>query len=532
MTDTGTLEVKAEVSIDDTGTVTGIAWPFGKPDSYGDLIEPTAFKFAPEIPMIVEHEQRQVVGIWNSHEVTDKGLEVKGRLFVEGVGPAREARRHLVAGSMSGLSIGYQLHGKKARPEGGRVLTDLTITEISLCRRPVHPDARTTEVKSITEGNSMENEAVQNPLVVEQKSDPVVSQEEVKALKARMDAFEAKSNRIRGANNNHPNGQNDNSEKKALESFMRTGSIAEVKAIATDSNVDGGYFVLPTTDLTIRSLLTDLSPMRGLAEVVSIAGDKYERFYSLGKRGAQKVSERSDRPQDTATPNLIKHSYGVCEYYAAPTTTRTLLEDSAVDLSSWLINNVVHDFAETEGEDFMTGDGADNSPKGLLTYPTASEKDFAREWGKFQYVAAGATAPTDAQLSDALIKLISTLRRPYKGNAVFLMNSATALRLRQIKDTTGRYLWAPTGNLIEGVDHPLLGFRVEIDESMPDIGSGAMPIAFGDFKQGYVIVDRQGIRVEQDSTTRKGWIVFDSYKRLGGGAGDFNAIKFLKISAN
>lgn len=532
MTGTGSFEIKAEVSIDDAGTVTGIAWPFGKPDSFGDLIEPTAFKFAPEVPMIVEHEQRQVVGIWNAHTVTDKGLEVKGRLFVEGVSPAREARRHLVAGSMSGLSIGYQLHEHKARPEGGRVLTDLTVTEISLCRRPVHPDARTTEIKSITEGNSMENEAVNNQPVVEQKSDPVASPEEIKALKARMDAFEAKANRIRPANNNQPDGANDNSEKKALEAFMRTGSIAEVKAIASDSNVDGGYFVLPTTDLTIRSLLTDLSPMRGLAEVVGIAGDKYERFYSLGKRGAQWVSERSDRPQDTATPDLIKHSYGVAEMYAAPTTTRILLEDAAVDLSAWLINNVVQDFAETEGEAFMTGDGADNSPKGLLTYPTAKEIDFAREWGKFQYVAVGAMEPTDVQLADALIKLVATLRRPYKGNAMFLMNSNTALRLRQIKDASGRYLWAPTGNLIEGVDHPLLGFRVEIDDAMPDISSGAHPIAFGDFKQGYVIVDRHGIRVEQDSTTRKGWIVFDSYKRVGGGAGDFNAVKFLKISAN
>lgn len=525
------LEIKAEVSIDDAGTVTGIAWPFGKPDTYGDLIEPTAFRFAAEVPMIMEHDQRQVVGIWNSHEVTDKGLEVKGRLFVEGVGPAREARRHVIAGSMSGLSIGYQLHEHKARPEGGRILTDLTITEISLCRRPVHPDARTTEVKSITEGNSMENELKNEP-VVEQKSDPVASVEEVKALKARMDAIEAKANRIRGANNNHPDGSNDNSEKKALELFMRTGSTAEVKAIASDNNLDGGYFVLPTTDLTIRNLLTDLSPMRGLAEVVTIAGNTYERFYSKGKRGAQKVSERSERPQDTATPSLIKHSYGVCEYYAAPVTTRANLEDLAADISAWLINNVVHDFAIGEGEDFMTGDGADNSPKGLLTYPTGPEKDFAREWSKFQYVPAGATAPTDKQLADALIKLVATLRRPYKGNAVFLMNSNTAVRLRQIKDATDRYLWAPTGNLIEGIDHPLLGFRVEIDEFMPDIASGEHPIAFGDFKQGYVIVDRQGIRVEQDSTTQKGKIIFDSYKRLGGGAGDFNAIKFLKISAN
>ncbi|QWW69343.1 phage major capsid protein [Rhizobium sp. WYJ-E13] len=526
---TDRLEIKAEVSIDDTGTVTGIAWPFGKPDSYGDLIEPTAFKFAPEVPMIVEHEQRQVVGIWNQHTVTDKGLEVKGRLFVEGIGPAREARRHVVAGSMSGLSIGYELHEHKARPEGGRVLTDLTITEISLCRRPVHPDARTTEIKSITQGINMENELKNEP---EAKSDPVVSAEEMKALKADIATIKAKLNRPSASNNNHPNGNNDNTEKKALESLMRTGSVAEVKAIASDNNLDGGYFVLPTTDLTIRNLLTDLSPMRGLAEVVSIAGSTYERFYSLGKRGARKVSERSDRPQDTATPELIKHSYGVCEYYAAPTTTRTILEDAAIDLSSWLINNAIQDFAESEGEDFLSGDGSDNSPKGLLTYPTAPEKDFARKWGNYQYVAVGVTTPNDTQISDALIKLVASLRRPYKGNAAFLMNSSTALRLRQIKDANGRYLWAPTGNLIEGIEHPLFGFRVEIDEGMSDIGAGNSPIAFGDFKQGYVIVDRQGIRVEQDSTTRKGWITFDCYKRLGGGAGDFNAVKFLKISAN
>src|SRR5690606_21562109 len=147
------LEIKAEVSIDDTGTVTGIAWPFGKPDSYGDLIEPSAFSFAPEIPMLMEHDGRKVVGIWNSYAVTDKGLEVKGRLLVEGVDPAKEARRYMKAGVMRGLSIGYRLHEHKARPEGGRVLTNLTITEISLCRRPVHPDAA-AEVKSIIEGNS------------------------------------------------------------------------------------------------------------------------------------------------------------------------------------------------------------------------------------------------------------------------------------------------------------------------------------------------------------------------------------------
>lgn len=354
---------------------------------------------------------------------------------------------------------------------------------------------------------------------------------EIKALVDRIAELEKKANRP-GASGGNPDEQKA-IERKALASYMRTGSDVEVKAAATDSNPDGGYFVLPTVDMTIRTLMTDLSPMRGLAEVVSISTDKYERFYSLGKRGAQKVSERDDRPQNTARPELIKHSYGVGEQYAAPAATRTLLDDSAVDIASWLTDNAVRDFAESEGEDFMTFDGSDGFPRGLLTYPIAPEKDFTRTWGEFQYIAAGhASSPTDKQLSDALIKLVSTLRRPYKGNAVFLMNGNTAVRLRQIMDSNGRYLWAPTGNLIEGVDHPLLGYRVEIDDNMPDIGADATPIAFGDFRQGYVIVDRQGIRINRDELTQKGRIIFDVYKRVGGGAGDFNAIKFLKIAVS
>lgn len=353
---------------------------------------------------------------------------------------------------------------------------------------------------------------------------------EVKALMDRLAELEKKANR--------PGGKADKDEqaeieKKALASLLRTGLDTDIKSAASsDNDPSGGYFVLPTIDMTIRTLMTDLSVLRSLAEVVTISTDKYERFYSMGKRGAQWVAERDDRPQDTARPELIKHSYPVMELYAAPVATRHLLDDAATDIASWLITNATHDFDETEGEAFWRGDGVEGKPRGLLDYGTAVEKDFTRAWGKHQYVPAGhASAPTDANLTAALIKLVSTLRRPYKANAVFVMNSNTAVRLRTIVDAQGRFLWAPTGNLIEGVEHPLLGYRVEIDENMPDIGAGEHPIAFGDFRQGYVIVDRQGVRINRDELTQKGRVVFDVYKRVGGGAGDFNAIKFLKISA-
>jgi HK97 family phage major capsid protein len=72
---------------------------------------------------------------------------------------------------------------------------------------------------------------------------------------------------------------------------------------------------------------------------------------------------------------LIKHSYGVGEYYAAPAATRHQLEDASVDIAGWLIENATHDFAETEGGDFLTWDGSNNFARGLLTYGTTNEKD-------------------------------------------------------------------------------------------------------------------------------------------------------------
>ena len=542
------LEIKASFSVDDAGTITGLAWPFGSPDSVGDVIHKGAFSIAPAMPIFFEHDPNVVVGSWETVTETDAGLEAKGRLFLESVERARDAHARLRSGRVSGLSIGFARAETKFRPRpgGGRDIYALRVCEISIVANPSHPGARVLNVKSADGAATPHEEINVEPELKNESAGAIAAGETVidakaldalkaavKSLKAGYDKLEAKSNRPVAANANHPNGDNDNAlEMKALATCLRTGDDMELKAAASDNDPAGGYFVLPTVDTTIRNLLADLSPMRALADVQPITGSTYERFYSMGKRGAQRVTERGERPQDTARPDLVKHSYGVGEYYAAPTTTRQMLDDSSMDIASWFLTHAIHDFAISEGEDFLTGDGLEGFPKGLLTYPVAAEKDFAREWDKFQYVPTGNATPTDKHLSDALIKLVAALRKPYKGNAAFLMNSNTAVRLRQIVDNNNRYLWAPTGNLIEGVEHPLLGYRVEIDEDMPDIGTDATPIAFGDFRQGYVIVDRQGItRPEPDTVTQKGRVIFDVYKRVGGGAGDFNAIKFLKIAA-
>jgi HK97 family phage major capsid protein len=59
-----------------------------------------------------------------------------------------------------------------------------------------------------------------------------------------------------------------------------------------------------------------------------------------------------------------------------------------------------------------------------------------------------------------------------------------------------------------------------------------MSIAFGDFKRGYLVVDRQGVHVLRDPFTAKPYVLFYTTKRVGGGVQDFDAIKLMKFAAS
>lgn len=354
---------------------------------------------------------------------------------------------------------------------------------------------------------------------------------ELTALMDRLAEVEKKANRPGGAPDDKAQAD---IEGKALRSLLATGTFGEHKAAVSTIDADGGYFVLPTIDSTIRNMLLDVSPMRMLAEVVTVSTATYERYYSTGNRGAAWVAETTTRPQDTARPELIKHAYGVMEMYAAPAATRHLLEDASFDVPGWFTTWTANDFAVTEGEAFMSGDGTGNKPRGLATYTRVATADATRAWGEMQYVPAGhATAPTDENWTDALITIILTLHQRFRPGAYWLMNTATLIRIKKIKDTAKRLMWSADGHLGESpLGGYLLGFPIAIDENMPDIGENTYPIAFGNFKSGYVIVDRQGTRIVRDEVTRKGTTLFDTYKRTGGGLGDSRAIKWIKIATS
>ncbi|MGP4669361.1 phage major capsid protein [Agrobacterium pusense] len=516
MTIAQNLEIKADVSIDDTGTVTGIAWPFGSPDSVGDVIEKGTVAFANSVPMVMEHDQQKVVGVWETCTETDNGLEVKGRLFVEGIGPARDAHRQLKAGKIAGLSIGFRHTGFEPRAAGGRVFKSITVNEISLCRRPVHPGAHVTVVKSQIEEN-MENEIENAP---EAKADPVVTPDEMKAIKARMDKLEAKANRPLAANNNHPLGQNDNDERKAFVSYLRRGveriSPDEVKALTVSDSANGGYLAPSEFGNELIKLLNEYSPIRSYARVVSISAPEIVYPRRVSGTAATWVDETGDRTESGMTFEQVKLTPFELATYTD--VSNQLLEDNAYGLEGELIADYAESFGKTEGLAFVKGTGT-GQPKGIMTATGIKEVKTG--------VAAAFPSTNPA---DVIIGMYHAIATSHAQNGAWLMNRNTLSVIRQWKDGTGRYLVLDP--ITAGGVMTLLGRPIVEMPDMDDIGAGKFPILFGDLS-GYRIIDRVGLSTLRDpySLATKGQVRFHARKRVGADVTHPDRFVKLKVAA-
>lgn len=499
------LEIKASFTVDETGTITGIAWPFGSADRVGDVIHKGAFKVSAAMPILFEHDPDRVVGTWESVNETDAGLEVKGRLFVDGVPRARDVYGRLRNGRVNGLSIGFRAGETKARPGGGRDIYSLHVSEISIVANPCHPDARIHSVKSAGGAASPEKEIdMENAEVKEEqpepkaeaKAEPVIDKKEFDAMKGRLDKLEAKSKRPVAANNNHPIADNDN-ERKAFESTLRSTSGGEKKTLTITAPGTGGDIAPPEFYNTIIEKLTQKSPVRALASTMSMGGPLLQIPRLVDPVTPGSVTETGTKPE--SEPTFEQIDLKPFEQAVIVPVSQITLEDNAVNLSTWLANHIASRFGKVEASWFVTGDGTTQA-EGVLTSAEVQEFD-----------ASGAALTTD-DLIDAFYSIASE----YAANGAWLMNRKTMAAVRKLRDGDGNLIWQ--SGLQAGQPPLILGRPVYEGVDMPDPDAEASPIVFGDFAAGYTIADRVGFQLQIDSVTafENGIVKFGARRRVGG----------------
>ncbi|WP_034996936.1 phage major capsid protein [Beijerinckia mobilis] len=503
------LEIKADLSVSDQGEIKGIAWPFGSPDRVGDMILKGAFQSANNVPMLWAHDQSQPIGVWNEIKETPRGLEVSGKLLINDIPKAKEAYALIKEGAISGLSIGFQTKSATPKQGGGRYIKSLNLFEISFVSVPCHPGAQITSIKE----NPLDPENI-DTTAVETKSAEIIALEEkiasleteTKALSAatsRLDKIEARLNRPAVSSGNRDIDNGVDFERKAFGSFVRRGVERmphdEVKALTVANDASAGYLAPAVFSNELIKLLRQFSPVRQYARVVSIGAPEIKLPRRVSSTAATWVAETDDRTATSMSfEQLTFQPYELATYVDV---SNQLLEDNAYNLEGELASDLAESFGITESMAFLSGDGV-GKPKGLLNatgIATFSVSSFSM----------------DSTGSDLLIDMYHKLPSAHAQNAVWILNRDTLAQLRKVKNSYGDYIIQGSLNTVGAMT--LLGRPVVEMVDMPNIGSAATPIVFGDL-QGYRIVDRVGLSILRDPYTlaTKGQMRIHARKRVGG----------------
>jgi HK97 family phage major capsid protein len=352
----------------------------------------------------------------------------------------------------------------------------------------------------------------------------------VAALKAELDVLKAKiaSGAIQGQ---RPalDGVKSQDANVFSEQYLRRGIEAglETKAIGNSSDSIGGYAVPREIDEQIDSTLNAISPIRSIANVVKVGSAGYRKLIASGGTPSGWAGYEADRPE-TGTPTFTEIVPASGELYANPAASQQMLDDAMFDVEAWLAQEIATEFARAEGSAFVNGTGL-NQPLGFLSSPTSAALDGARPMDSLQTIGtgvSGAFAPSDPE--DVLIDLVQSLRSPYRQGAVFVMNSATAAEIRKFRTSDGAFMFQPS--LSAGQPATLLGYPLIEAEDMPDIAAGSLSIAFGNFKAGYVIAERNATTILRDPYTHKPYVHFYATKRVGGQVVNSESIKLLQFA--
>jgi HK97 family phage major capsid protein len=287
-------------------------------------------------------------------------------------------------------------------------------------------------------------------------------------------------------------------------------------ALIKADDTAAGYLLAP--EEMIRDIIkdvTEMSSVRPYVTVRTIGGSGLKQPKRTQTAAATRVGEQTARV-NTGDPKYGVFEISAPEMFARAEISQQMLEDSDYDLEAELRSEFVEQFALKEGQEFVAGTGVNNQAEGFMTNSSVG------------FVKSGNASLITA---DGLIDLFHEPKTIYTRNAVFMMNRSTLGAIRKLKDGQGQYLWAP--GIPGAVPNTLLGTTYVEVPDMPSISANTYPVAFGDFRRAYIIVDRIAIQMQVDYTTGAddGLVVFRARKRVGGGVRQPEAIKKLKIAA-
>jgi HK97 family phage major capsid protein len=235
--------------------------------------------------------------------------------------------------------------------------------------------------------------------------------------------------------------------REASDQYLRHGVVSpELRDMTEGTSTGGdtgGFLMWEEYENQIIEAMRNIRVMRRLADVqtsgldrtIPVATDKTAAYW-IGEGAAFTES-------DAAFGQIKLNAYkdgALCKI------SRELLEDNQYNLEQWIGTDMAEAIAELAETAYFQGTGT-GQPKGFL-------------------LDAETVAAAGANIAYGdLLNLFGALKPSYFRNATWLMNSGTLVKLMQLADAAGQYLYSPfNAPQSNGPLGTILGRPVEISE--------------------------------------------------------------------
>lgn len=275
-------------------------------------------------------------------------------------------------------------------------------------------------------------------------------------------------------------------EIKAAEIFMTKGmqpsevqaglpvmTAEEIKMVqkymSTDVNANGGFLVDMAYDDMIIKPITEMDPIRSVANIKKIDANSIQMALRASKVTAYWTGEGESFTESASTyarPEIPVHSV----------TIKTLITNRLLLGSRFNMDNeIMSDFREAAeslvGAGYVTGD-SNRKPRGFTDTTAGVPTMNGGGSSTFDY--------------DDLIDLSGQLKAGYQG--MYGMNRSTLTHCRKLQDGAGSYIFT-TGDIKGGIPNQIAGDPYIIIPSMASIATNAKPVVYADWRKFYTCVD-------------------------------------------
>ena len=327
----------------------------------------------------------------------------------------------------------------------------------------------------------------------------------------------------------------------------------QVKALNISTPAEGGLAIAEVLAMDVMDYAREFSPISQHVLMKSSITRDYRQMIKITYPGVSEGVENvaGTVPAETSTQEYTEVKSKEFKLYAQPRITNEALYGTDINVYQDLLVSLGEEIGIYLAAQLLFGDGTGKNARGILSsnrinltnltgesfLPTLTPTGVgARNSDFFPAIptgVSGSIGTDDVAIVDYIIDVTNTLPTRYLPGAAFYMNRKTKGVFEKVRDADNRPIFVH--DYIEGLTGKQLmlnGYRVIIDDTMPNVAAESTFAIFGDLSRAFAMNSGDIDQMLLDPYTKKGSLIVYTEKEFFEMVQRSDAILVLAATAN